>query len=118
MKHIKQISIILLFSFIGEVCHKMIPLPIPASIYGMVLLLLALLLRIIKVEAVDEVGSFLVSIMPVMFVAPAVGLMACWDIIRPNLLPIAVVIFATSVFTFGVSGALTKIFRKRGKKDA
>jgi holin-like protein len=118
MKYIKQISIILLFSFAGEVCHAWIPLPIPASIYGMVLLLLSFLLKIIKVDVVEEPGAFLVSIMPVMFVAPAVGLMACWDLIQPHLIPIAVVVVATTAFAFGVAGMLTKLFRKRGKKNA
>ena len=47
MKWMKQFGIILLVSFVGEVLEKWIPLPIPASIYGIILLFLCLKLRII-----------------------------------------------------------------------
>lgn len=118
MKYIKQFGIILLFSFAGEICHALLPFPIPASIYGMALLMAALLLKIVKVEMVDEAGSFLVSALPLLLVAPAVGLMACWDLIKPNLIALGIVILSTTILTFGISGMLTKVFRKRGKKDA
>jgi len=57
MKYIRQFAVILLFSFLGELCHLMLPIPIPASIYGMVLLFLALALGLLKVDAVKETGS-------------------------------------------------------------
>lgn len=118
MKYVKQVSIILLFSFFGEVCHTVLPFPIPASIYGMVLLMLALLLKIVKVEAVEETGTFLVSLLSLLLVVPNVGLMSCWELIEPNLLGIVFLIVSTTVLTFGVSGLITKLFHKRGKKDA
>ena len=42
MKYIRQFAIIMLFSLLGELCHLILPFPIPASIYGMVLLFLSL----------------------------------------------------------------------------
>lgn len=114
MKYIRQLGIILLFSFAGELCHMVLPVPIPASIYGMVLLLLALGLKIVKVEAVKETGNFLVSMLPLLFVVPTVALMGCWELIREDLLKIALLIVVTTVLTFGVSGCLTKGFRKGG----
>lgn len=115
MKYLRQFAIIMLFTLVGELCQALLPLPIPGSIYGMVLLLLAFALKILKVEAVKEAGSFLVSILPVLFVAPAVGLVACWDLIRPDLIKIAILIVVTTVITFGVSGLLTKLFSKGGE---
>ncbi len=115
MKYLRQFAIIMLFTLVGELCQALLPLPIPGSIYGMVLLLLAFALKILKVEAVKETGSFLVSILPVLFVAPAVGLVACWDLIRPDLIKIAILIVVTTVITFGVSGLLTKLFSKGGE---
>lgn len=38
MKFISQFGVILALSFLGEVLHRWIPLPVPASIYGIVLL--------------------------------------------------------------------------------
>jgi holin-like protein len=95
-----------------------LPFPIPASIYGMALLMLALLLKLVKVEAVDEASTFLVSLLSLLLVVPNVGLMSCWDLIKENLLQIVFLILSTTVLTFGVSGLITKLFHKRGKKDA
>ena len=114
MKNIRQFAIIMLLSLLGEFCHLIIPLPIPASIYGMVLLFLALLSKVLKVEAVKETGAFLVSLLPLLFVVTTVGLMGCWDLIRDDLLQIGIVIVVTTFFTFGVSGLLTKLFCKDG----
>ena len=114
MKYIRQFAIIMLFSLLGEICHMIIPLPIPASIYGMVLLFLSLAFKLLKIDAVKETGSFLVSLLPLLFVVPTVGLMGCWELIRDNLWQIALLIVVTTVLTFGVSGLLTKLVHKDG----
>ena len=116
MKYVKQLLVILLFSFAGELCHGLLDLPIPASIYGLVLLLLALLLKLIKVEAVKETGSFLVSMLPLLFVAPLVGLAASFDSIRGDILPILLIIALGLVLTFGVSGAVVQALLNRRQK--
>ena len=108
MKYLKQIALILLFSFLGEVCRRLIPLPVPASIYGMVLLFAALSLGIVKLEQVKEGGGFLTSILPVLFVAPMVSLLDCWDRLKDELLPIAVIVIVTTVTTFAAAGLVTK----------
>ena len=45
---------ILAFCFLGEILHAVLPLPIPASVYGLILLLLALRLGIVKLEQVRK----------------------------------------------------------------
>ena len=75
MKYLHQILRIALLSFLGEVLNDLLPWPIPASIYGMGLLFVALSLKIIRVEQVKDVGNFLVSFLPVLFVAPIVSLL-------------------------------------------
>lgn len=119
MKYLFQMLWILLFSFLGEVLHALLPVPIPASIYGMVLLFLALTLKLVKLEQVCETGHFLVAIMGVMFVSPAVGLLKCWNVVRENLLSVAVIIAVSLVLTFFVSGLVTNLFLKKedGKHD-
>lgn len=118
MKYLKQLAIILAFSWAGELCHALLPLPIPAAIYGMVLLLICLWTNLVKVEDVKAAGSFLVSLLPVLFVVPAVGLMNCWELIRESLLPIGLIILISTVVTFAVAGNLTRIFRKEEPGDA
>ena len=74
MKYLIQFLIIIAFSFLGELLHFCLPLPIPASIYGIVLLFVALELKLIKVKDIRETSSFLIAVMPVMFIPAAVGL--------------------------------------------
>ena len=117
MKYIYQLAIVLAVSFVGEILNALIPLPIPASIYGMALLFLSLALKVLKVEAVKETGAFLVGLLPLLFVVPTVGLMGCWDLVQDNLLQIVILIVVTTVLTFGLSGALTRLFHKDGDAD-
>lgn len=114
MKYLSQFCIILGFTLAGEFLQRVIPLPIPASVYGLALLFLALCLSIVKTEQVKAAGGFLTSIMPVLFVAPAVGIVEHWALIRPNLLAIALVILASTALTFGISGRLTQALMKKG----
>ena len=116
MKYIKQFCVIMLFSLAGELYQLLLPLPVPASIYGMALLFLSLASGLLKVDAVKETGSFLVSLLPLLFVVPTVGLMGHWDLIRNDLLQIVILLVVTTILTFGVSGMLTKLFRKGGEE--
>lgn len=119
MKYLSQFFIIMGFTFAGEALQRLIPLNIPASVYGLVLLLLALGLKIVKVEQVKTVGSFLTSILPILFVAPTVGIVEHWGLIREQLLPICLLLAASTVLTFGISGSVTQnIMKKGGGKDA
>lgn len=85
MKHLKQFLIILLFSFLGEGLKALLPLPVPASIYGLVLLFAALELGIIKLSAVEDAGKFLIEIMPVMFIPAGAGLVESWSCFKADL---------------------------------
>ena len=117
MKWMKQFGIILLISFVGEILEKWIPLPIPASINGIILLFLCLKLNIIPHEAVHETGKFLIEIMPLMFIPAAVGLLETWDVIAPAWLEyVAVTVISTWVVMI-VSGRVTQFVIRRKRKD-
>ena len=117
MKYVKQFLIILLISFIGEGLNYLIPAPVPASIYGIILLFLCLKLNIIPHEAVHETGKFLIEIMPLMFIPAAVGLLETWDVIAPAWLEyVAVTVISTWVVMI-VSGRVTQFVIRRKRKD-
>ena len=119
MKLLKQICFILLFSFLGEVCRFLIPLTIPASIYGIALLFAALALKIIRLESVRETGNFLTSLLPLLFVAPTVALMDYWDVVRPVLIPFVAISFVVTIAVVAASGLVTQwLIRKGEQKDA
>lgn len=117
MKYLPQLCIILAFSFLGELCHYLIPAPIPASIYGMVLLFLALSLKLVPVKLVKDAGGFLTGILSVLFVAPIVNLLDCWATVKGELLPIFIIILVTTVAVFAVSGWVTQLLLKGKEED-
>lgn len=116
MRYIRQFLIILLFCFLGELLKYLIPLPIPTSIYGLVLMLTALLTGILKVDQVDETAVFLIDIMPVMFIPAGVGLLTSIEALRPNLAAIAVITILTTVLVMGITGITAQFIMER-KKD-
>lgn len=117
MKYLGQIMIILLISFAGELLNSLIPLPIPASIYGIVILFCLLEFNILPLKAVKETGNFLVSIMQLMFIPAAVGLLDAWDVIRPNWLAyILITVLSTFVVMF-VSGRVTQAVIRRTRVE-
>ncbi len=117
MKYVKQFVIILAFSFAGEILNYFIPLPIPASIYGIVLLFLFLELGILPEKAVAETGMFLVNIMPILFIPAAVGLMDTWGILRSSWVWYLITIVVSTIVVMAVSGCVTQLVRKRRKKN-
>ncbi len=117
MKHIKEFGIIIFISFIGEILHAIIPLPIPASIYGLVIMLICLGTKFIKLDDVRNTSVFLIEIMPMMFIPVAVGLMTSWNTIKPNLIPYAVITVVSLVAVIGISGWSAQFVIRRSKKD-
>lgn len=116
MKYLKQFGIILLISFIGEILHELLPLPVPASIYGIVLLFLCLELKVIPVSSVKEASGFLIEIMPIMFIPAAVGLIDSWLTIREALVSYAVITAVSTVAVMAVSGRAVQAVMRRAKK--
>lgn len=78
-------------SFVGEILHAVLPLPIPASIYGLVLMLALLMTGALKLDAVEDAGKFMIEIMPVMFIPAGVGLMESWGELKAVLVPVLVI---------------------------
>ena len=102
MKYLKQFGILAAVTCAGEVLKFFIPLPVPGSIYGLLLLLALLSLRVLKVEQVKDAAEFLIEIMPVMFIPAAVGLVVVWPTLSEMLLPVCVI---TVISTFVVMAA-------------
>lgn len=98
----------------------MLPLPVPASVYGLVLLLLALNFRLIRLEDVKEVGVFLTGIFPLLFVPAAAGVMELWAEMGEMLLPIIIAIIPVTVLVMVTAGKTTQALtcRKKNKEAA
>jgi len=116
MKYVKQFAIIMGITCLGELLNYLLPLPIPASIYGMVLLFLLLLTGGLKLEQVENVGDFLVSIMPVMFIPAAVGIMDSFRELQSMLVPALLVMILVTCMVMVVAGKVTEFLSDRKEK--
>ena len=123
MKYMIQIGIIATISFIAELLHFFIPLPIPASVYGMVILFVLLCLGVIKLPQVEDVADWMLSIMPIFFIAPSVGLINSFDSIRGQVIPLVFICFISTVVVTALTGLVAQGIirlqkkRKEGKEN-
>ena len=118
MKYLRQFMIILAISFVGELCKYFLPLPIPASIYGMVILFVGLLTGLISLDAVKDVGKFLIEIMPVMFIPAGVGLITSWEVLKSMFIPVCIITVVTLVTVMAATGLLSQnVIRKERDAD-
>ena len=117
MKHMKQFGIILVLSFIGELLNHVLPLPVPSSIYGIILMFICLKTGLIPLEEVDETGRFLIEIMPLTFIPAGVKRLVSWGELKPVLIPVVVSMVVSTVIVMAVSGLVTQaVLRHKGKK--
>ena len=116
LKLFKQFTIIIALSFIGEVLHALIPFPIPASIYGILLLFLLLEQKTLQVDDVKEVADFLIFIMPLLFIPAAVGLIDAWNELRSSLTAYVTIIIAVTLIVMVATGRITQWFLRLSRR--
>ena len=112
MRYVRQFTIIVIISFIGEILNRIIPLPIPASIYGLILMFACLKLKVFPVSKVKETSSFLIEVMPIMFVTPSVSIILAVDSIKNYWWQICLISIITTIAVFGVTGTVTQTIMK------
>ena len=117
LKLFKQFIIIIALSFIGELLHALIPFPIPASIYGILLLFMLLERKVLRLDDVNEASSFLIFIMPLLFVPAAVGLIDAWDELRASLTAYVTIIVAVTLIVMVATGLITQWFLRHSRKS-
>ncbi len=117
LERIKELFWIFGFSLAGELAHHLLPLPVPASIYGLLGLLAALKAGWLHPAKVERTADFLVEIMPLLFVPAGVGLVASWEDLRPVLVPVLLITLVSTVLVFGVTGVVAQRLLDR-KKEA
>lgn len=116
MKYIQQFAVLVVFCFIGEILHRLIPLPVPSSIYGLVLMFCALQFKIVPLSLVEETSDYFLGIMPLLFVPSTVGLMVAWPILKKYWLAFILVGIFGTTFVFFSAGQVTQLVIRITKK--
>lgn len=116
MRYVFQFARIMGFCLAGELLHAVLPLPIPAGIYGLVLLAAALLTGLVKLERVKQTGDFLSSLFPLLFIPTVAGVMEVWDLIAANWLPILIALVPVTWAVMTAAGKVTQKIIDGGKR--
>lgn len=119
MKIICQIAIIFTICWISQIMEAVLPFPFPASVIGMVLLLVLLLVQVLKVDHIREKSDFLLSNMAFFFIPAGVSIINYFDVLASNLAPLLIICFVSTLLTFAVTAyavRLTRFLMDRRKK--
>lgn len=114
MKYLRQMLILTAITFAAEIVRFLVPLPVPASIYGLILLFALLKSGILKLEQVETVGNFLLEIMPLLLVSPSVSFLTAVDSIQGMVLPVLIMGFLGTVAVMAVTGRVAQAVIRRG----
>lgn len=118
MRIIKQLFWIFLFALLGEMVSTAIAeiVAIPGSVIGMVLLFFALHFKWIKMEQVDEVGTWLTDNMAIFFVPAGVGLMTNFDVLGQVWVQLLVIMLVTTTIMMAFVGKLVQFVKQRAER--
>ena len=108
VKYIFQFARITAFCLAGEVLAVVLPLPIPASVYGLLLMVAALKTGLLRLEQVRETGLFLTGIFPLLFVPAAAGVMELGGQLIDLLLPAVLAIVPITALVMAVTGMVAQ----------
>ena len=115
VKYIFQFARITAFCLAGEVLAAVLPLPIPASVYGLLLMAAALKTGLLKLEQVRETGLFLTGIFPLLFVPAAAGVVELGSQLMDLLLPAVLAIVPITALVMAVTGMVAQ--KCAGRKE-
>ena len=116
MKLLYQFGVILAVTFVGELLYALLPLPIPASIYGLIVMLICLGTKVVKLSQVKIAADFLIDIMQPMFIPAAVGLIVVWGDLKEILIPVVVITCLSTVIVMVCTGKVTQTLIRRKQK--
>ena len=121
MKIIKQVGILFGICWISLAVEAVLPIPLPASVIGLVLLLLCLASGLIKIHHIQEKTDFLLGNMAFFFVPAGVSIIRYFDVLRSAAIPIGVICLVTTVLTFGATAwsvqLTVRLMKKRERKQ-
>ncbi|MDD3252576.1 MAG: CidA/LrgA family protein [Lachnospiraceae bacterium] len=116
MKYIRECTIIFGITLIGELLNHVLPLPIPAGVYGLFLLLVLLCSGVVKLKDVESTGDFLLEIMLPMFIPACVGLMESYTSMAGAVLPLVATCMISTMVVMAVTGKTAEWMLKAGRK--
>ena len=116
MKILKELAIIVGILFIAHITQYITKIPIPATVLGMIILLICLLTGIVKLGQIESVSQFFLDHLTFLFIPGGVGLIASLDLIKEQWLPILAVIILTTALVMAATGLTVQLLKGRRKE--
>lgn len=117
MKYLHEAVIIAAITFAAEIIKFFVPLPVPASIYGLILLFILLKSGVLKLEQIENVGGLLLELMPMLLVPASVSFLTVLDTIQGMLLPVLIMGFIGTTVVMIVTGRISQRMIRRKEQE-
>ncbi|WP_333859531.1 CidA/LrgA family protein [Clostridium sp.] len=112
MKYLRQLMIILIMCFLGQLLEKICLIPIPGVVIGLILLFLSLCAGIIKIEMVEDISNVLLSHMSFLFIPAGVGLMVSFNILKGKWVLFMFIVGISTIIVWIVTFYIVLLLRK------
>lgn len=117
MSTLRQVGVLMVTLLIGTLLRLVIPVPVPATVYGMIILFILLRAKVVKVESIEPVSNVLLANLAFLFVPAGVGMITEFKTLEGHLLAVLGIIFISNFLTLFVTGHVVQLLQKRGKKN-
>ena len=114
-----QLAIIFAICLAGEFLNRIVGIPLPGNIIGMILLLILLCLKVVKLEHIATVSNAFLKHLPLFFLPPSIAIMAAGDDILSHWPLLLAMCIAFTVITMAMTGISTQFLirlQERHKK--
>lgn len=107
------LTLILCCQLFGEMIARLVDLPIPGPVIGMVILFCGLVVRRGTPKGLEGAGGLLLRNLPLLFVPAGVGVITNLDILASSWAAIAGAIIIGTVVTIAVTGLVMQLLNRR-----
>ena len=109
MKFLNGVTLLLVYQLTGEILVRLLGLPIPGPVLGMVMLFVTLMIRGNAPDSLSEASSALLSHLSLLFVPAGVGMMTHFGRIADEWLPITLALFLSTVITMVATALIMQL---------
>lgn len=109
MKILLQIGVVCGLYWVSQCVESVLPIPFPASVISLLLLLGLLLIRVVRVDHVREKADFLLGNLGFFFVPVSVSIMNYAGLIRQHAAAFVTICVVSTVLTYGATTAAVRL---------
>ncbi|KPP98768.1 CidA/LrgA family protein [Marinobacter sp. HL-58] len=109
MNFLNGMTLLLVYQLVGEVTVRLLAVPIPGPVLGMVMLFLTLMIRGRTPEPLQNASSALLSHLSLLFVPAGVGMMAHFSRIADEWLPITLTLLLSTIITMVATAGIMQV---------